>query len=166
MGDALPPFATGGAEVDVTERLRDLLEGAHHLWSAPEERRRMRAFGFRPAVEAGVLKREWHGMGVRVSEAALRVARPGLGEMVYRAPDRALLLDDDAFAPTPEGMDLVRQVLDLIGAYERWVEAREGREGRIERGNAHPTAGGRLVNPLAETRRLQRIMQVQRPRGG
>jgi len=122
----------------------------------------MRAFGFRPAVEPGVLKREWHGLGIRVSAAALRVARPGAGELVYRAGDRAVLLDGEPFRPTEAGMEVVRQVLDLISSYERWVEAREGRQGRIERGQSAAPVG-RAVNPLAETRRLQRLMQVQRP---
>jgi len=163
---ALPPFPTEAPGGEFGERLRGVLEGAHALWSAPDERRRMRAFGFRPAVEPGVLKREWHGMGIRVSELALRTALPGAGELVYRAADRAVLLDGEPFRPTEPGMELVRQVLDLIGSYERWVEAREGRQGRIERGHSSVTPVGRNVNPLAETRRLQRLIQMQRPPRG
>jgi hypothetical protein len=145
-------------------RLEGLLETAHALWSAPEERRRMRAFGFRPAVEPGVLKREWHGMSVRISDTTFRAARPGAGELVYRAGDRAVLLNGEPFEMTESALDLVRQLLDLVEDYERWVEVREGRQGRIDR-LAHISAHDRHpVNALAETRRLQRMLQVPRTR--
>jgi len=52
------------------------------------------------------------------------------------AADRSLLLDGQPFAGGPEGLGLVEGMLDLIGAYERWIEAREGREERIQRGRA------------------------------
>ena len=39
----------------------------------------MRAFGFRPAVEPGVLKREWRGLAVRVGDHGITAARPGRG---------------------------------------------------------------------------------------
>jgi hypothetical protein len=55
---SLPSYADGGSAAPVDGRLRGLLEATHLLWTSPEERRRMRAFGFRPAVEPGVLKRE------------------------------------------------------------------------------------------------------------
>lgn len=165
VSDALPSPTPGTDGDELEERLRSLLESAHTLWSGPDERRRMRFFGFRPAVEPGVLKREWHGMGVRVSASTLRVARPGAGELVYRAGDRAVLLDGAPFTSTPAALELVRQILDLIQAYERWVEAREGRAGRISRGQTAPGSDRRPLNPLAETRRLQRILQIQRPRG-
>jgi hypothetical protein len=162
--DPLPPLGSDAPDEEFLERLRGLLETAHSLWSSADERRRMRFFGFRPAVEPGVLKRDWHGMGVRVSATALRAARPGAGELVYRAADRQVLLDGEPFAPTEQGLELVRQVLDLIQGYERWVEAREGRQGRMSR--VQPgTADRRPVNALAETRRLQRTLQMQRPGG-
>lgn len=163
--DALPSLTIGTDDDEFVDRLRSLLESAHTLWSAADERRRMRFFGFRPAVEPGVLKREWHGMGVRISASALRVARPGAGELVYRSADRTVLLDGAPFEVTAPGLELVRQLLDLIQAYERWVEAREGRQGRISRGQTASGADSRPLNPLAETRRLQRILQIQRPRG-
>ncbi len=145
-------------------RLEGLLETTHALWSAPEERRRLRAFGFRPAVEPGVLKREWHGMSVRISGTTFRAARPGAGELVYRAGDRAVLLNGEPFEMTEPALDLVRQLLDLVQGYERWVEVREGRQGRIDR-LAHVSARDRpQVNALAETRRLQRMLQVPRTR--
>lgn len=140
--------------------LVDVLDSAHLVWSSPAERRRMRFFGFRPAVEPGVLKREWHALAIRVSPALVRASWPGVGELEYRAAERALYLDGAPFAPSPPGMELVHQLLDLIHAYERWVEAREGRDERIQRGRID----GRAVNPLAETRRLQRAMQERRRR--
>jgi hypothetical protein len=116
----------------------------------------MRTFGFRPAVEPGVLKREWHGLQVRVSAEALIARRPGLGELVYRDRGGRLELDGEAFAPTLEGSELVAGLLSLIAAYERWVEAREGREGRLARHGVG--LDRRPVNALAETRRLQRLL--------
>jgi hypothetical protein len=143
-------------------RLEGLLETAHALWSAPEERRRMRAYGFRPAVEAGVLKREWHGMSVRISSTTFRVTRPGTGELVYRAGDRAVLLNGEPFEVTEASLELVRQVLDLVQNYERWVEVREGRQGRIDRLANVQLSDRRQINALAETRRLQRMLQIPR----
>ena len=162
MTDPLPPLPSDAGD-DFPAQLATLLETAHTLWSTSEERRRMRYFGFRPAVEQGVLKREWHGMGVRVSANTLRAALPGAGELVYRAADRTVLLDGGAFVATQGGLELVRQLMDLITSYERWVEAREGREERIGRG-AQGGGDARPLNALAETRRMQRLLQLQRPR--
>lgn len=133
---------------------------AHRLWTSPLERRRVRAFGFRPAVEPGVLKREWHDLRVRVSEETLRVAQPGVGELFYDADEKTLLLDGEAFEPTAKSRRLVAAVLGLIQDYERWVEAREGRDERIAR-TARSSAGqGRRTpyNPLAEARRVHRLL--------
>ena len=161
---SLPSYADGGSDAPVDGRLRGLLETTHLLWTAPEERRRMRAFGFRPAVEPGVLKREWRGLAVRVSDSGIRAARPGRGELAWVAADRALLLDGEPYAGGRAGLDLVQELLDLISAYERWVEAREGREGRIQRSvEAFPDR--RPMNALAETRRLQRLLHTPRARG-
>lgn len=159
---SLPAYADGGNGID--ERLRSLLEATHRQWLSPDERRRIRAFGFRPAVEPGVLKREWHGLAVRVSAAGVRAARPGEGELAWLADSRTLLLDGEPFAGSARGMRLVESLLSLIAAYERWVEAREGRDERIQRGRAG-LPDRRPVNALAETRRLQRLMHTPRKRG-
>jgi hypothetical protein len=162
MPASLPPVAVDPDGGDLLEPLQHLLDTAHTLWSNADERRRMRYFGFRPAVEIGVLKREWHGMSVRISAGALRVAHPGFGELVFHADDRAVLLDGVALKPGDAGRDIVRQLLDLIQSYERWVEAREGRQERINRGHTADASRSRPLNPLAETRRLQRRLQVPR----
>jgi hypothetical protein len=162
MAPTLPSYADGSTGDRMEVRLPALIEATHAQWALPDERRRMRAFGFRPAVEPGVLKREWHGLAVRVSGAGLRAALPGAAELVWSAPDRALLLDGEPYRDTEKGLALVGNLLDLIGAYERWVEAREGREGRMERGRtAFPDR--RPVNALAETRRLQRLIHSMPP---
>jgi hypothetical protein len=164
---SLPSYADDsagdGAGAAIDARLRSLLEATHVLWTSPDERRRMRAFGFRPAVEPGVLKREWHGLAVRVSASALRAARPGAGELAWVPETATLLLDGEPFRSTEAGIGLVESLLDLIAAYERWVEAREGREGRIQRGRA-ANPNRRPVNALAETRRIQRQMQTRSTR--
>ncbi len=153
---------TGGENPDETiaGRLVPLLDSTHQVWSSPQERRRLRAFGFRPAVEAGVLKREWHGTGVRVGPDALRVvANDGSGVLAW-SPVAGLTLDDGPFSPTPQGVALADAVNQLIQGYERWVEAREGREGRLRRGH-WSAADRRQVNALAETRRLQRLLSAR-----
>jgi hypothetical protein len=157
MTTRLPSYAEGPGRDRMVERLPGLLEATHAQWSSQDERRRMRAFGFRPAVEPGVLKREWHGLAVRVSGAGLRAALPGAAELVWGAPNQALLLDGEPYRDTDKGLALVESILDLIAAYERWVEAREGREERIQRGRT-ALPDRRPVNALAETRRLQRLI--------
>ena len=163
---SLPSFDADGAPDDggMDERLRGLLEATHRQWNSPDERRRMRAFGFRPAVEPGVLKREWHGLAVRVSAGGVRAARPGSGELAWLGDSRTLLLDGEPYPGGGAGIDLIENLLDLISAYERWVEAREGREGRMQRGRSS-AADRRPVNALAEARRLQRLLQTPRRRG-
>ena len=161
-GPPLPSYADGPPVDGMDERLRALLEAAHRQWISPLERRRMRAFGFRPAVEPEVLKREWHGLAVRVSAAGVRAAQPGAGELAWVAPEGTLLLDGKPYAGEPEGLPLVESLLALIAAYERWVEAREGREERIMRARPGPS-DRRPMNALAETRRLQRLLH--QPRG-
>jgi len=161
---SLPSYADGGSDAPVDGRLRELLEATHLRWTSPDERRRMRAFGFRPAVEPGVLKRDWHGLAVRVSAAGIRAARPGRGELAWIAADRTLLLDGEPHSGGRAGVGLIQDLLDLIGAYERWVEAREGRDERIGRG-AENFPDRRPMNALAETRRLQRLLHTPRARG-
>jgi hypothetical protein len=161
---SLPSVGDGSEDNPLDARLPGLLEATHRQWSSPDERRRMRAFGFRPAVEPGVLKREWHGLAVRVSAGGMRAARPGEGELAWIAEGRTLLLDGEPYPGGGAGLALVENLLDLIAAYERWVEAREGREGRIQRGRSGPP-DQRPVNALAETRRLQRMLQAPPRRG-
>jgi hypothetical protein len=159
---SLPSYGDGTPDDDGMDgRLRTLLEATHGQWNSPDERRRMRAFGFRPAVEPGVLKREWHGLAVRVSAGGVRAARPGAGELAWLADSRTLLLDGEPYPGGGAGLDLIESLLGLISAYERWVEAREGREGRMQRARTGP-ADRRPVNALAETRRLQRLLQPPR----
>jgi len=147
----------------ILERLVPLLDATHQVWSSPQERRRLRAFGFRPAVEPGVLKREWHGTQVRVGPDALRVvADDGTGELSW-VPGDGLALDGGPFRPTPAGIALADSVNQLIQSYERWVEAREGREERLRRGH-WSAADRRQVNALAETRRLQRLLSARATR--
>ncbi len=82
-GPSLPSYANGADADAMDERLKALLEATHRQWTSPMERRRMRAFGFRPAVEPGVLKREWRGLAVRVwrprhHRGPARRGRPGV----------------------------------------------------------------------------------------
>ena len=141
---------------EITERLVPLLDSTHQVWASPQERRRLRAFGFRPAVEANVLKREWHGTQVRVGPDALRVvSEDGSGELAWR-PELGLTLDDRPYEASREGIALAEAINGLIQSYERWIEAREGREERLKRGH-WSAADRRQVNALAETRRLNRL---------
>jgi hypothetical protein len=121
----------------------------------------MRAFGFRPAVEQGVLKREWQEMRVRVSIVELRAAVDGIGELRYRAADRGLTVDGRPFSATGPGLAIAERLLELIQEYERWVEAREGRAERIRRGRTI-ARDPRPVNALAETRRLRQVLNQAR----
>ncbi|MCU0307687.1 MAG: hypothetical protein MUE51_07950 [Thermoleophilia bacterium] len=146
------------AQGAIEERLVPLLEAAHRVWSSPQERRRMRAFGFIPAREPGVLKREWHGHQVRVGHDEVRFGRRGEGELAWRA-GAGLRVNGDAYRPTPAGLALAEGMVTLIQAYERWVEAREGREERLRRGH-WSTQDRRSLNALAETRRLQRLFNA------
>jgi hypothetical protein len=147
----------GSPVAEITERLVPLLDSTHQVWASPQERRRLRAFGFRPAVEANVLKREWHGTQVRVGPDALRVvSEDGTGELAWR-PELGLTLDDRPFTASGEGIALAEAINGLIQSYERWIEAREGREERLKRGH-WSAADRRQVNALAETRRLNRLL--------
>jgi hypothetical protein len=170
VSSSLPSYAESTSGEPIVQRLAELLAAAHRIWSSPDERRRMRAFGFRPAVEAGVLKRDWRGLQVRVSGIGIRVTRPGGGELTYVATEGPPILTLDgrpmteASNGTPAAAALIAGVLDLVGAYERWVEAREGRQERMGRAARQTSADRRPLNALAETRRLQRILQTATPR--
>ncbi|MEW6581731.1 MAG: hypothetical protein AB1416_03110, partial [Actinomycetota bacterium] len=146
------------------ERLTRLLGGAVDVWGAPGERRRMRLFGFRPAVEEGVLKREWHDLKVRAYPDRLVVAQEEGSTLTFDIADGVVRLDGEPFRPTPTGLAIAEALVGLIEGYERWVEAREGRVERLRR--ARPGASDpRPVNALAETRRIRRILTETR-RGG
>ena len=125
----------------------------------------MRAFGFIPANEEGVLKRDWHDLRVRVSPDLLRAILPGQGEISHAAADGALLMDGEPFRSTPRAVRIADSFVELVRSYERWIEAREGREGRLSRGSGPDR---RHFNALAETRRVQRLLGQHmrtRPRG-
>ena len=141
-------------------RVAALIATAHAQWSALAERRRLRAFGFRPAVEAGVLKREWAGAQVRTSVTGIEVV-DGERRLSYRAADGSVSVNDRPFSPV-EDREIADVLLRLISEYERWVEAREGRSERIQRGLA-VSRDRRRVNALAETRNLQRILTQLAP---
>jgi hypothetical protein len=114
-------------------------------------------------VETGVLKREWHGAQVRVGPDALRVVSESDGAELAWAPDSGLTLNGGPFEPTADGIALADAVNGLIQSYERWIEAREGREERLRRGH-WSSADRRQVNALAETRRLQRLLSTRATR--
>ena len=104
-----------------------------------------------------MLKREWHGTQVRVGPDALRVvSEDGTGQLAWR-PELGLTLDDRPFTASREGIALAEAINGLIQSYERWIEAREGREERLKRGH-WSAADRRQVNALAETRRLNRLL--------
>jgi hypothetical protein len=161
MSASLPQPATERDELGLGERIRSLIGTAHAQWSALAERRRMRAFGFRPAVEQGVLKREWQDMRVRVSILELRAAVDGIGDLAYRAADHSLTVDGRPFSTEGPELGIAERLLELIQEYERWVEAREGRAERIRRGRT-VARDPRPVNALAETRRLRQVLNQAR----
>lgn len=117
----------------------------------------MRAYGFRPAVEDGILKREWHGLSVRTGAEDLRALHPRLGELVYRPVDRELLFDGAPFDGSEAALEIADLLVSLINDYERWVEVREGRASRLRRTESS-TSDRRPLNAIAETRRLQRLL--------
>jgi hypothetical protein len=165
MSSGLPTFpAEGPGDDSLPAQLGTLVTGIHMTWGQARERRRMRAFGFIPANEVGVLKRDWHGQRIRVSAELLRVIAPGQGELTHRADDGVLRMDGRPFAPTPAALAVADTFVELVRSYERWVEAREGREGRLSRGTGPDR---RHFNALAETRRVQRLLgqhMRQRPK--
>jgi hypothetical protein len=172
MPEPLPhvvPEPTPGGPEDAAEalvgRLTRLLSGALDVWSAPTERRRMRLFGFRPAVEEGVLKREWHDLAVRVRAGHLHVSGKGRRTLTFSSEDGVVRLDGEPFRPTSEGLAIAEALVGLVESYERWVEAREGRDERLRRARS-VTRDTRPVNALAETRRLRRIFTETRRRSG
>ena len=72
--------------------------------------------------------------GARLPPPDFRAAQPGAGELAWSRLEGVLRLDGNPDSGGPDGLPLLQSLLALIAAYERWVEAREGREGRIEAG--------------------------------
>ena len=166
MSSSLPSYTDPAPEDGVVRRLSDLVAAAHALWTSPEERRRTRAFGFRPAVEPGVLKRDWRGLQVRVSAEWLR-ARDIDGDALefHDGPGEPVLIHNgEPLRAENVEAPIVATLLDLVGSYERWVEAREGRQERMSRIGRSEVADRRQVNALAEARRLQRMLHLSAPR--
>ena len=107
---------------------------------------------------------DWRGTIQRAT--LLLAAKPGVGAVTYSDADGVLRFDDRPFKATKRPMEVAEGLVGLIEAYERWVEAREGRDGRLSRGG--PSMQQRPYNALAETRRLRRIMAAspRRPARG
>lgn len=117
----------------------------------------MRAYGFRPAVEDGVLKREWHQLRVRVGAGGIRARHPVHGELAYRPDDDALMFNGGPFDGSDPALQTAELMVSLISDYERWIEVREGRASRLRR-TASIASDRRPLNAIAETRRLQRML--------
>lgn len=117
----------------------------------------MRAYGFRPAVEDGVLKREWHQMGVRVSTPEIRARHGEYGELAYIADDDELVFNNATFDGSDAALRIAELMVSLINDYERWIEVREGRASRLRRTETI-SSDRRPLNAIAETRRLQRML--------
>jgi hypothetical protein len=159
MSDGLPSPTDPGSvpEGGWAGQITPIVAMAHAVWAQPAERRRMRAYGFRPAVEDGVLKREWHGVTVRIGTGDVRARHPDLGELRYDADADELTVDGRPFDGGATALELAELVVSLINDYERWVEVREGRASRLRR-TASVSSDRRPVNAIAETRRLQRML--------
>lgn len=158
MSDGLPsPTGPQPPEGGWNQEILPIVRMAHTLWVQPAERRRMRAYGFRPAVEDGVLKREWHQLAVRVGARGVRATHTTLGELRYVADDDELLFNGAPFDGSPPALQAAELVVSLINDYERWIEVREGRASRLRRTESI-SSDRRPVNAIAETRRLQRLL--------
>lgn len=166
MSSSLPSYTDSAPDGGLVRRLDDLVASAHAVWASPDERRRMRAFGFRPAVEANVLKREWHGLEVRVSPAELRVRGADGRTLIHADGATGLTVGGAPLTAADAELEPMAGMIDLIGSYERWVEVREGRRERMSRAPRSEVGDRRPVNALAETRRLQRILHLPPRRRG
>lgn len=141
-----------------TEQIVPITRVAYDVWRQPGERRRMRAYGFRPSAhKEGVLKREWHQITVRVGPNRIRATHAELGELIFRNEDSALLFNGRPFDDSPAALEIANLLVSLINDYERWVEVREGRASRLRRTRS-VTSDPRPINAIAETRRLQRLL--------
>jgi hypothetical protein len=159
MTDGLPsPMQPdSGPEGGWAREIIPIVATAHSVWSQPGERRRMRAYGFRPAVEDGVLKREWHQLSVRAGPDDVRARHPRHGELRFVAETGELTMNGRPFEGGPAALETAELLVSLINDYERWVEVREGRASRLRR-TASVSSDRRPVNAIAETRRLQRLL--------
>ena len=158
VSDGLPsPTDPETPEGGWHNELLPIVRMAHSLWLQPAERRRMRSYGFRPAVEDGVLKREWHQLSVRVGAAGIRARHATLGEIAYRADEDELLFNGTPFDGSEAALQTAEMVVSLINDYERWIEVREGRASRLRRTESI-SSDRRPLNAIAETRRLQRML--------
>lgn len=161
MAEPLPsPTADNTHLTDWTAQIVPITRVAHDVWMQPGERRRMRAYGFRPSAhEEGVLKREWHGTDVRVGPDGVRATHARLGELRYDAPTGQLLFNSVPFDDSEAALEAADHLVSLINDYERWIEVREGRDSRLRRTkSASLPSDPRPVNAIAETRRLQRLL--------
>lgn len=159
VADSLPS-PTGSDDEQATgwtDRLTPIIRMAHDVWVQPPERRRLRAYGFRPAVEEGVLKREWHQLVVRISNDGVVTRHRQLGELSFTATDEVLRFNGAPFDDSATALEMADLLVSLINDYERWVEVREGRASRLRRTQS-VSADRRPVNAIAETRRLQRML--------
>lgn len=137
------------------KELTPIVAMAHSIWIQPGERRRMRSYGFRPAVEESVLKREWHQLSVRVGPAEIVARHPSHGELCFDAAEEELRFNGDPASTNPTALETAEMLVSLINDYERWIEVREGRASRLRRTGA---TDRRPLNAIAETRRLQRLL--------
>ncbi len=144
--------------INWTAQIIPIARVAYDIWVQPAERRRLRAYGFRPAAhENGVLKRDWHGVEVRVGAEGILAHHPRLGDLRYDPGTDALLFNQRPFDDTPTALEAADLLVSLINDYERWVEVREGRAIRLRRTKSI-SSDPRPINAIAETRRLQRML--------
>ena len=144
--------------IDWTAQILPIARVAYDVWQQPAERRRMRAYGFRPSAQSeGVLKRDWHQTEIRVGPEGIRAQHPQLGELRYAAETGELLFNGRPFDAGSKALQAADMLVSLINDYERWVEVREGRASRIRRTKS-VSSDPRPVNAIAETRRLQRML--------
>ncbi len=146
--------------VDWTAQIVPIARVAYDVWMQPGERRRMRAYGFRPSArEDGTLKRDWHGTNVRVGVDGVLAVNKRLGELRYDSHSGSLLFNQAPFDDSPAALEAADNLVSLINDYERWIEMREGRASRLRRTkSASLPSDPRPVNAIAETRRLQRML--------
>lgn len=159
MANRLPsPTDEPGSDPTWTEQIVPITRVAYDVWRQPGERRRMRAYGFRPSAQKeGVLKRDWHQITVRVGPNRIRATHRDLGELIFRNEDSALLFNGKPFDDSPAALETANLLVSLINDYERWIEVREGRASRLRRTRS-VTSDPRPINAIAETRRLQRLL--------
>lgn len=161
MSSTFPTPMSGPDElIDWTAQILPIARVAYDVWMQPGERRRMRAYGFRPSAhEEGTLKRDWHGTSIRVGTNGILATHARIGELRYDPGLGALLFNQKPFDDSAAALEAADNLVSLINDYERWVEMREGRASRLRRTKtASLPSDPRPVNAIAETRRLQRML--------